>query len=519
MSNKKSRESDDFDAVWEDDLDVEIVDLDALDDIEAGSNKAYIPSWSVEPVLRWQRAFNRKHWRAISITCSVVLVCLVLFLNLHVALALLTNARNSIASRLIKPPPILSEKLPMPVNIAPALVIPLARVGFTCITSEAWSPDSASVALLGYSSGCEYDSDNAVGLATIQDARTGQRLLQLQPDVLISKAFYAQYSAIHDVLVLYYQTVSWSPNNKQLAVLFDAHTKSQIGGAGFSGLLLFNQEQRRTQVLIQQRESADSYQIGVSSYTEWDTKLGEILPTPVVENIDPFVFNSNIPAAEEYTWNNNGTLIPQTHKTVHSSTIGNTNGGSSFTVWQPGGVELIKQDQSGVISFKPGIFVWDVGFVTWSPDGRYLINGAFLVARLEPPGHPRPNHKTLVTFHMEDLPVLPIRDAALLSVLKLLSSAQMVGALYHMNVAWSPNGRLMGMTTYEQAKKNLYSSMHGYPVASLQAPKTTPPNVQSSHQGYYSFSYVDWSPDSTHILAQDPATNAVVIWNIPAGLK
>ena len=518
MRDDEQAQSGDLHADWEDDLDVEIVDLETLDDTDEHAQKPPIPSWSV-PVLQWQHSFNRRRWRTITTTTSLLLVFLVLALNLHTTSVLLTTVRNGIAARLIKQQPKLEERLPTPVSISPSLVIPLSQMGFSCVTSEAWSPDSTAIALLGYTRGCEYDSDNAVGLATIQDAHTGQRLVQLHPDTLIKKTFYAQFPAIHDGLLLYYEAASWSPDKIHLALLFDIHTKSQIGGAQFSGVLLFDQKHKSTRILLQQDESGPSYQVSASSYMEWDILHGNFVPTPILENDDPFVFSSSIPVADTYAWNNNGELVPQTHVTAHSTDIGSTNGSPSFTVWQPGDVELVKQDQSGGIIFAPGIFVWEVSFLTWSPDGRYLINGAFLAARLEPPGHPRPDQKTLVAFHMENLPVLPVRDAALFSVLQLLSSTQTVGTLYHMIVSWSPNGQLMGMTTYEFSKKNLYSTKRGYPVATLQAPQTNMFGVQSSHEGYYAFSSPNWSPDSTHVLAQDPNTNAVVVWSIPSGLK
>ncbi|GAC1397348.1 MAG: hypothetical protein NVS4B12_05420 [Ktedonobacteraceae bacterium] len=519
MRDEEHRESEDVEVEWEDDLDVDIVDLALSDDTNEPFPKTAIPSWSVKPVLRWQNSFNRRRWRFISITCSLLLVCLVLALNLRTTLAVLTNARTIVTSRLIKQSPTLNERLPPPVNIAPSLVIPLSQVGFSCITSEAWFPDSTAIALLGYEKGCEYDTDNAVGLATIQDAHTGKRIARLQPDTLIKKTFYTQFPAIHDNLVFNYQSALWSPDKVHLAFLFTLHTKSQIGSAGFSGVLVFDLKQRSTRVLLHLQENQSEYQISASSYMEWDTQRGITIPTPQIENSDPFVFSSSIPVAEEYTWGSNGELMPQTHETFRSSDIGSTNGSPSFTVWQPGGVELVKQDQSGGITFEPGIFVWDVDFIAWSPDGRYLINDAFLAARLEPPGYPRPDQKTLVAFHMENLPILPVRDAALLSALKLISSAHTIGTFYHMIVSWSPNGQLMGMTSYEFLKKNLYSTKRGYLVATLQAPKTDALIVQGSHEGYFAFSSPNWSPDSTRILAQDPTANAVVVWNIPSGLK
>lgn len=523
MGDKERIAKNGFDAEWDDDLDVEIVDLESLDDPEEDSptsfSKTHVPSWSIEPVLRWQSSFNRRRWRTMSVAFSLVLVCLVLLLNLHTTTTLLTNTRNAIASRILKQKPVLAEKLPTPLTLTPTLAIPLSQAGYSCVTSEAWSPDSSLIALLGYSSGCEYDSENAAGLVTIHDAYNGARLMQLQPDTPIKKAFYAQFPAIHDNLILYYETITWSPDKQQLALLFNVHTKSQIGGAAFSGVLLFDHSKNTSRVYVQQQNTPFSYQSSSSSYTEWDTRSGQVIPTPIVNNIDPFVFTYNIPVAQEYAWDNAGTLTPRTHQTTHASEIGNPNGDSSFTIWQPGNVELIKQDESGGITFAPGVFVWDMGFTAWSPNGRYLINGAFLAARLEPPGHPKPDYKTLVAFHMENLPVLPIRDAALLSALRILGSTQTVGTFYHMNISWSPNGQLMGMTTYEQGKKNLYSSKLGYTVARLQAPRINLPNAQSTHLGYYAYSNAVWSPDSTRIFAQDPASNAVVVWNIPPGLQ
>ncbi len=520
MGDKERMSRDGFDTEWDEDLDVEIVDLGSFDDTEEDAplplRKTHIPGWSVEPVLRWQRSFNRKRWRTMSVAFSLLLVCLVLLLNLHTTTTLLTNARNAIASRILKQAPRLTEKLPTPLTLTPTLDISLAQTGYTCITSEAWSADSSLIALLGYSSGCEYDSENAIGLMTIHDAYNGTRLVRLEPDAPIKKAFYAQFPAIHDSVILYYQTVTWSPDKQHLALLFNLHTRSQVGGAAFSGALVFDSNKQTSRVFLQQQDITSSYQTSSSTYLEWDTQSGQTIATPFVENIDPFVFSSNIPVAPEYTWDNDGTLIPHFQKTIHDK-IGNPNGDTSFTIWQPGSVQLIKQDETGGVTFSPGVFVWSVFFTAWSPDGRYLINGAYVVARLEPPGHPKPDRKILTAFHMENLPVLPIRDAALLSALRALDSAQNPSMFYQ--IAWSPNGKLMSLTAYEQGNKTLYSSKGGYIVATLQVPRVNPFDAQSSHMGYYADSGTTWSPDGTRIFAQNPATNSVVVWNVPSGLQ
>ncbi len=502
---------------WEDDI--EIVDLETLNQSDEDTQNARVPSWSV-PVLRWQRSFTRRRWRTFASTCSILLVCLVISVNLHTTLSLLTTVRNGIAARLIKQQPLLEEHLPKPVAISPSLIIPLSQNGFSCITDEVWSPDSTSIALLGYSVGCEYNSDSSIGLATIQDARTGQRIAQIQPDALIKKTFYAQFPAIHDGLILYYQNATWSPDKIHLALLFSLHTKSEVGGAQFTGILLFDTKHKSLRILLQQQEGKPTYQVSASSYEEWDVQQGNLLPTPVLENDDPFVFSSSIPVAEGYTWDNKGRLVPQMHGASRTTDIGSMNGSPSFSVWQPGGVILVKQDQGGGATFAPGIFVWNVGFIAWSPDGRYLINGAYLAARLEPPGHPKPDKKTLVAFHMENLPVLPIRDAALLTALQQISSTQTAGMMSQTVVSWSPSAQFMITTAYEFVRKVLYSTKRGFPVATLQAPKTDGSSGISSHNGYYyAYSYPNWSPDSTRILAQDAATNSVVVWSIPSGLR
>ncbi len=125
---------------WNDD-DLQIVDLETLNETDEDMQQAHAPSWSV-PVLQWQHSFTRKRWRTIATACSILLVCLVLATNLHTTLTLLTTVRNGVAARLIKPQPLLEERLPKPVPITPSLVIPLSQNGFSCITSEAWSPDS-----------------------------------------------------------------------------------------------------------------------------------------------------------------------------------------------------------------------------------------------------------------------------------------------------------------------------------------------------------------------------------------
>jgi hypothetical protein len=523
MGDKERMSRDGFDAEWDEDLDVEIVDLESFDDTEddvpTPLRKTHIPSWSVKPVLRWQRSFSRKRWRTISVVFSLFLVCLVLLLNLHITTTLLTNARNAIASRILKQTPQLTEKLPTPLTLTPTLDISLATTGYTCVTSEAWSHDSSQIALLGYSSGCEYDTENAIGLATIHDAYNGSRLVRLEPDTPIKQAFYAQFPAIHDSVILYYQTITWSPDKQHLALLFNLHTRSQVGGAAFSGVLIFDANKQTSRVFLQQQDTTSFYQTSSSAYLEWDTKSGQTIATPFVENIDPFVYSSNIPVAQAYTWDNDGTLMPHFQNTTRTTKVGNPNGDTSFTIWQPGNVELIKQDETGGITFSPGVFVWSVLFTTWSPDGRYLINGAYLAARVDLPGHPIPDKKTLTAFHMENLPVLPLRDAALLSALRALVSSENASAFLHMNVGWSPNGQLMLMTTYEQSRKTLYSSKRGYTVARLQAPKINSFDVQSTHLGYYAYSSASWSPDGTRIFAQDPGTNAVVVWNVPPGLQ
>jgi len=63
----------------------------------------------------------------------------------------------------------------------------------------------------------------------------------------------------------------------------------------------------------------------------------------------------------------------------------------------------------------------------------------------------------------------------------------------------------------------LYSAAHGYPSVNLIVPKGQ--GAQNPSSGYFAYSSIDWSPDSTRVLAQDPTLNGIAVWDIPMRLR
>src|SRR5262249_48369503 len=141
-----------------------------------------------------------------------------------------------------------------------------------------------------------------------------------------------------------------------------------------------------------------------------------------------------LPPAVAYHWGGNGALLPDTllaHATGPAASpllpgpVGNPDGNTSFTIWQPGVARLMSLVDSS--SVYP-MYTWSTDFAAWSPDGRYLIDSIGVSGLLQPPGQLFPSRKALVNAGMEQAPLLPIHDAALLVVVKRATA-----------IAWSPN--------------------------------------------------------------------------------
>src|SRR5438874_241609 len=168
---------------------------------------------------------------------------------------------------------------------------------------------------------------------------------------------------------------------------------------------------------------------------EWDLQRHKAINDPPIPSLQSFVPAGTVVSPTfAYRWGTNGALIPQIVQGHHmmipysrpggsqSGRVGNPDGGSSFTIWQPGMSTLNTQNGS-VSTNVPGIYTWHTFFVAWSPDGRYLVDSFFLEGQLQPLDHPVPSRQMVVNLHMQQLPIMKVRDMALQHLLLTLNAS------------------------------------------------------------------------------------------------
>src|SRR5207248_1265459 len=140
-----------------------------------------------------------------------------------------------------------------PVNIKPSMVMFPRGDGFGCVKDVAWSADGKYTALLGYQKNCVDDSHvYEHGLVAVHDALSGKLIRQLSPDDAIVRSFSRQFPATHHTLLIYYTSILWSPDGKNLALTFSLSFPllSLRQGSGFFGVMLIPDRGGAAEVLL-----------------------------------------------------------------------------------------------------------------------------------------------------------------------------------------------------------------------------------------------------------------------------
>lgn len=427
-----------------------------------------VPRWQPWPSSTRLKAWLKQHWQTLGALGALLVIIL------------------SLAGSFPTPP-----RAPVwPVAIR------MQADGLSCLQTLTWAPDSRRVAMVGYRQQCPIGSGKYQrSLLNIYDTNSGRRLREIEPDKPILAAISTLLPAqILADPIIYYTALLWSGQAQRLALPFSVW---QLPGQHtLEGVLLLDENGRHARVLLQRPTAS-------APYDEWDVQRGTLVSTSLNLPASP-IFFSTLPAAPAYRWRPEGALLPDSR--ASQGRIGNPVGDASFSFWQPGRAWLLTS-LGGAVE-KPGVYLWETLFSAWSPDGRYLLALEVASGRLQPAGIAPPRPQTLTNFQLDDAPLMPVRDAAMLAVLRLLPQAPSE-LTQSLALAWRPDGHVLaayGFVLDVGLVVNLYESTTGRQLLSLPTPTSgSSPTLL-------------WSPDGSRLLLM--VGPAATIWqpNLPTWL-
>jgi hypothetical protein len=446
-----------------------------------------ISSWFVNRLLIWQRPENWRRFRLTSILCLPLIFVLIILLGIGNGLSILIS--NTLYSdinphQIVSPPN--SLKL-FPGSTSPKYNQIHQQDGIACLVDAQWSPDSKSIAILGYQHDCP-EGNELPGILNFYNASNSKLVAQwqiddtilniLKPPTISSEKAVSSFGAtqprrVNDgegrLIGFNYSSILWSPDGHRLAVSFTTSMKQQR----MHGILLIDVNGQHTQLLLQTQNNAHELPI------EWDLQSRMALPLKAIQ------------LALQYRWGNNGALLPVIKLSNDSAplvgttaSVGNPDGESSFTIWQPGYAALTN------IS---GLPVWNTNFGAWSPDGRYLIESITQSGLMETQNQPELDAQAQEYLREANMPLMPAHDIALLRVATTSSV-----------IAWRSDGRILADFNYYDAV-NLYDCVTGNEIASLHLPFRDQSLAGSA-------ALLRWSPNGTNLLLSSASGGVISLW-------
>lgn len=395
---------------------------------------------------------------------------------------------------------------PMRASGTPRLVtVQPDRDGVGLVDNLAWSPSGTCIAALATRTTLS-GATGAPILATF-DSASGRLLSEVPLDAALRSALArdrATAAALNGLNVIY-ENVLWLPDGHHLAITLTAYTPDNYTPRQIGVLALDD---------VGLHDRAMLLPIGSAPSTvEWDLATGAGRGLPALS------------PALDYRWALDGTLLPGTALNTSAppsvparGPVGNPDGGTNFTVWQPGLVYIALVAPSPGVARLPGAYVWQTQYTALAPDGRYLISGLGVTGRLEPRGHPFPTQPRLEQLQLAQTPVLPVRDLGLETILDGLNPLGPPVSETPTILSWSPDGKQLaarpayitfGATTPHML--DLYDCASGRLVASLGAGLGPGTAFGDGFQPR-------WSPDGTRLAAYDFDVQARVgtlrIWNV-----
>jgi hypothetical protein len=418
-----------------------------------------------------------------------------------------------------------------PQNDAAPVDIALEANGLVCPRGAAWSPDGKNIAVVGYKDSCPNNFPNFYryhpGALQVYDATSGALLEEYKLDAAIQpKLGLPAQPAAQSPEVIYYDTLSWAPDGRRVAITFGAFHWVQDP--------CFDVGQTVTGVAVTDAFNANSPNASAHSFDVfvrepkqndfsapvWDLQQGRALNAPIVP-------------ALAYRWNAFGYLQPTSPLAVGEqpvapalTPVGDPNGAEPFTMWQSAVIgyplhyiltasNCVQQ----LITAQSAPYTFQTDFSAWSPDGRYLAANAGFEALLPLDGAPAPAAKSLSDLGLAQTVSAPVRDKALQQALTQLAQHPRSGGAGDANVSevsWRPDGKTLAVYhLYESTRitgydriLTLYDCVTGKSLGDFPPPAHTRPN-----QSDYPSSRLYWSPNGARLLLMDAQTSALRIWS------
>jgi hypothetical protein len=403
---------------------------------------------------------------------------------------------------------------------ATGVVLALSLEELDCLQDAAWSPNGQQVAALGYLDQCPSDAPTnynyQAGVLAIYSAATGKlvHMILLDSTVLALPGIPAPpanaqpNSADSDTskLVINYTNMLWSPDGKQLALTFwigrwNAAVTVEV--AAYQGLVLVNADGTNERAAL---INETSRQYGA---LRWNTTTMGSLGIAPQQRYGDLV---SLPPALSYSWGSGGQLMPQGSLTSASSptaAVGNPDGGSSFSIWQPGAIAV------NPVEGDPSIYTWETSFLAWSPDGHYLVDSFQLEGIVHPVGEPIPTAAGLQAEGDAGAPNVAIRDPALQRLLTSLhASADPEDPSSQINVAWSPNGRVLAAIPDDESANGsaLSAPVTLYDCATGKTMGTLLPHGDAANPNTGIAVLLRWSADGSQLLLYSEKLDTITVW-------
>lgn len=405
---------------------------------------------------------------------------------------------------------------------APITLSTLSTAQLLCPSSAGFSPDGSELAIIGSTNSCHtvpygLQSFNAHVLA-LYDAHLGTLQRTVPLDALLGYDPYAP-RAEQRIQAVRYIGLGWSPAGKDVAVVyatFDSASDITFEHIVDSGLLLIDTTTGRPAAV--KGDAGFFSPTGVySGYPVWN--LGQRVVSPPASPVSGLT----------YTWTAGGALRPMIPLDGRRLSVlpvsagakypvGDPDGDSTFTVWQPG-VLL----GSGIVTVGHGRDAFVTAFPSWSVNGTFttmMLAGAAVPGA--GPGQSSataPNNAALPTVPLPAiLPSVPARDAALTSV------AAEIGAADWALVAWNPAGSVLasidcgatGSPTVEvrdTGTGNVLGTAHvPLPAGDAGCREYNAPESLGDYPN--PDMTLSWSPDGHTLLVSDERASTLALWQV-----